>query len=355
MQLKYKDSESIFSTLCYDKEQNIFIIKSKINDSEIIYYPTLMLDSEYDIKNFSYVLFYNENSCENNIYQVYTENERIGWIFPIQALLSAEHSYVDDEYFLKYAYVATYLLLDSIDQIDKINFPQEFILADYVNETKCILVYDNENIKKIKNFDLSDYTVSFFKYGYEYNGKGNFNPVDNDTKKKLKIVPLANELRGNSSINDLFVEQFLLASNAIIKFHICYQVIELLITKIFEHKFRLIAGKLSSDSENLFELREDLSKITTEKERIKCLFENYTKCETCDKKELGAACEEFLKLNNKKSSSNFYYDLYTVRCLLVHKLYSINKESHSYLDRINDSLLHIVMTMLFTFQYPQDS
>lgn len=355
MQLKYRDSNSIFSEVWYDREQNRFKISSSVDASEMFYYPILKLDNSYAVENFSYKLFYNDSSCENSIYQVYAQDRRIGWIFPVQALLSSDHDYSDDEYFLKYAFIATYLLLKDINQIDKIDSPQEFMLDDYIDEIKCILVIDHENIAKIADFNISDYTVSFFKFGYEYNGKGNFNPSDVKGSKRLKICSLAKELRGNPCINDLFVNQFLLASNSIIRFHICYQIIELLISKVFEHKFRSIVEKLSDNPEELFDLREDLSKITAEKERIKCLFEDYTKCDTRDKEEIGKACKQFLDLNGKKITDNFYYDLYSVRCLLVHKLYSINQQSHQLLDNINDVLLNIVMDMLFSFNLPNNN
>ena len=355
MQLKYRDSDSVFSEACYERDQNRFKITSSVDNSEMSYYPILKLDNSYDVKHFSYKLFYNEGSCENSIYQVYVGDDRIGWIFPVQALLSPDHDYAENEYFLKYAYIATYLLLRDINQIDKIDSPQEFVLDDYTDEMKCILVLDHENIEKIEDFDISDYTVGLFKYGYEYNGKGNFNPSAIKGKKRLTIFPLAKELRGNPSINELFVDQFLLASNAVIRFHICYQIIELLISKVFEHKFRSIVEKLSDNPEELFDLREDLSRITAEKERVKCLFEDYTKCETRDKVEIGAACKHFLDLNGKKTTDNFYYDLYSVRCMLVHKLYAINKQSRECLDDINVLLLNIVIDMLFSFHLPQNN
>lgn len=354
MRLKYRDSDSVYSEICYENTQNRFKITSSESGDEIYYYPVLQLDNSYDVGHFSYRLFYNENSCENNIYQLCVRSERIGWIFPIQALLSSDHDYAQDEYFLKYAYIATWLLLRDIEHIDKLDSPQDFMLDDYIDETKCILVLDHENTEKIENFEISDYTVGLFKYGYEYKGKGNFNPSIIKGEKRLKILPIAKELRGNPSINDLFIDQFLLASNSVIRFHICYQIIELLISKVFEHKFKSILGKLSENPEELFDLRDDLSKITGEKERIRCLFEDYTKCETSDKSGIGVACKKFLEENGKRVSENYYYDLYSVRCMLVHKLYAINKQSHQYLEEINCFLLNMVVDMLFSFQFPHD-
>ena len=351
MRLKYKDSDYIFSKFNYQINDNCFSITSEgDNYVEVCYYPVLKLDSEYDMNNFSYELFYNDYIYENSIFQVYTNSQRIGWIFPIQALLSSEHDYVDDKYFLKYAYIATCLLLKDIEQIDEKNFPQDFRLSDYVNEKNIIFVIDNTNTKQIEDFKISNYIVSLFKYGYTYNEKGNFNPSPIKGLKRLTIHPLAKELCDNPNINTLFTEQFFLAvDNEIIKFYICYQIIELLISKVFEYKFHSIIEKLSDNPEELFDLRDDLSKITAEKERVKWLFEEYTTCNTSDKTALGMACEKFLKLNDKKISHSYYYNLYSVRCILVHKLYFLDKESYNLLCQINASLLNVTIDMLFSF------
>ena len=355
MRLKYKDSEYIFSEFSYKKDNNYFCITPEDDTSiEICYYPVLQLDDEHDVNNFSYELFYNKNNYENNIFQVCIDSQRIGWIFPINALLSSEHDYANNIYFLKYAYVAIYLLLRDINSIDEKKLPQDFNFADHYDKENTIFVIDTENTKQVEDFNIEDYIVSLFKYGYTRNENGNFSPSPIKGIERLKIRPLSKELSGNPNINSLFINQFSLAKdNEIIKFHICYQIIELLISKVFEHKLKTIIKNLSSDSENLFDLREDLSTIAAEKERIKYLFETYTTCETSDKIQIEIACKQFLELNQKKCLGNHYYNLYSVRCMLVHKLYLLNDGSYEILRKINEHLLNITIDMLFSFHFPQ--
>ena len=356
MKIKYRDNSSEFTRFHYDKDENKFVITSSNpeDDSELLYFPVLHLDEDetYPIANFSYQLFNNEHSTENSIYQVYVDKKRIGWIFPIQALLSCEHDYSDDVYFLKYAYVATVLLLQNLSDRDRIDSPDEFLLQDYVNSNKCILVIDHQNLSKVEATDISDYMVSFFKYGYEITGNGNSQPLPIVGTKRMKVRPLAKDLRGNEHINYLFEEQFPSAETPVIRFHLCYQIIELLISRVFDHKFQTIIGKLSLNPENLFDLKDDFTKITGEKERVKCLFEDYSSCDRRDIGPLQAACEKFLTQNGKKVNGNYYYDLYSVRCLLVHKLYSIKKESYQQLDDINRPFLNIVIDMVLSFHMP---
>ena len=296
------------------------------------------------------MLFYNEDNYENNIFQVYADSKRIGWIFPINSLLSSEHDYADNIYFLKYAYIAIYLLIHDIYSMDQEFFPQNFTLTDYYNKENTIFVIDEENTKKIEDFKIENYIVSLFKYGYTCNENMNFYPSPIKGTKRLNIRPLSKELCDNPNINELFINQFSLAKdNEIIKFHICYQIIELLISKVFEHKLQSIIETLSKNPENLFDLREDLLNITSEKNRIKCLFEDYTSCTTRDKTQIGIICKQFLELNQKKFSDVSYYNLYSVRCMLVHKLYLLNNDSYSLLGKINTYLLNITIDMLFSF------
>ena len=64
---------------------------------------------DYENVDYSVHLFHNDYlNAENDIFQLYdySSNTRIGWIFPIQALLSQDHNYAENEHFLKYAYVS---------------------------------------------------------------------------------------------------------------------------------------------------------------------------------------------------------------------------------------------------------
>jgi len=355
MRLKYKDSEYVFSDFSYKKDKNFFCITPKDNTSiEICHYPVLPLDDEHDVNNFSYELFYNEDNFENNIFQVCVDSQRIGWIFPINALLSSEHDYADNIYFLKYAYIATYLLIRDINSIDEKTIPQDVNLVDYYDKENTIFVIDKENTRQIEDFNIEDYIVSLFKYGYTRNENGNFSPSPIKGNTRLNIRPISKELSGNPNINALFINQFSLAKdNEIIKFHICYQIIELLISKVFEHKFKSLIENLSDNPENLFDLREDLSTIAAEKERIKCLFHEYTSYDSFDRTELGILCKQFLELNQKNYSEAPYSNLYSVRCMLVHKLYLLNDGSYNILGKINEHLLNITIDMLFSFHFPQ--
>lgn len=64
-------------------------------------------------------LYNNVGVSENSIFKLYADGIRIGWIFPIQSLESQEHDYVQDEFYLKYAYIVVYKLLQMAELGDR--------------------------------------------------------------------------------------------------------------------------------------------------------------------------------------------------------------------------------------------
>ncbi|WP_458408235.1 hypothetical protein [Anaerotignum sp.] len=353
MKIKYIDSNDVYSSVLFIKEINAFQISGN-HQNKLEYTPTLKLDSEYKPEDFYYYLLSNESPLctENSIYQVYVGGQRIGWVFPLQALVSEEHDCVNNQYFLKYAYVATYLLLQDIDDVDKRNIGTQLLLEDYYDIKKNILIIDKNNVEKIESFSFENYLVGLFRYGYAFKGKGNVfsDHLPLGANNRITLKSLSTDLTMIPNINYLFEEQLSTADNEIIRFYLCYQIIELLITLVFEDQFKNLLTKISQDSEALFDERDNLSKIVGEKHRIKILFSNYVSCETEHQTDLDIACQKMLSLNGKTLSDRYYENLYSVRCLLVHRLYSLSSDSYDILKEINKPFLDIIMDILFTFK-----
>lgn len=355
MHIKYTDSNDVYSSVVFDEGANIFRLGGE-HSNFLEFKPVLKLDPEYQTQNFSYLLLTNESpACtENSIYQVYVGKQRIGWIFPLQALLSEEHDQSKNPYFLKYAYVAVYLLLQNIEEIDKREVPEEISLENYYDSKKSILVIDRENTAKLDSFQLESYIVGLFQYGYAFNGKGNIfaDRLPIDARTKITLQALSPELSMIPNINFLFKEQLPIAENEVIRFYLCYQIIELLIAVVFEDLFQNILAKISVDSEALFDQRDNLSRIASEKHRIKVLFSSYVSIETNHQTDLDLACKKLLVLNGKAVSTQYYENLYSVRCLLVHRLYTLSADSYEILQDINKPFLNIIMDILFSFKKP---
>ncbi len=376
-----------------DENDCYFKITCTDHDSRILcertYTPVLNLKernipadnkSKDSYKDYFYKLFDDgfEESCEEDIYQVWVksvanngeEKIRIGWIFPIQALFSEVlTTKKNNRYFLNYAYMALYLLLNDVIDEELKHRKESFLdldgpldLKEYfqedIDKNKSILVLSKENTEKIKDFKLSEYTLGFFKYGYEENGCRNFNSQRRNDEDKLWVTKISEDLKDTDTIQSFLIALLPMKSqqkthDEVIRFHVCYQIIELMITKVFENELKNIIDELSQNPENLFDKREDLSNITAEKERIKRLFhKGYVNCDITIKREINQHCKDFLiKTSNKfkEDDNDFYYNLYSVRCFLVHKLYRIDDGCTELLRRINKSFLDLVIEVLTKF------
>ena len=351
MFLKFVDSNEECVSFYYNETINTFEIKNKGGETICEYYPKLKLNPEFEPSNFQYYILKNdrEDYSENSIYQVCVSQKRIGWIFPIQALLSDQHTYCENPFFLKYAYVANCLLLNDIKN-EKASSVSEIELTDFYDESITILVLDNENIKSIDDFDIKDYTVSLYQKGYSYSGRGNLDSVIEKIDKKFNLKPISKELRKIQYIHILFAKEIPKEQEAFAKFHIYYQIIEILITIVFEDKFKRFVEQLIENTDSLFDKRDELGNMVIEKQRVKWLFSNYVSLSGETVNILNDQCKKLLNLSEKETSDIMAENLYSVRCLLVHSMYILCDESNEVLKEINKNFLDIIMEMLLTFK-----
>ena len=352
MYLKFKDSEEESVVLEYRKEDNIFYLENVEKNTICEYCPKLALDPEYDPARFKYHILYNEREdySENDIFQVYVEKQRIGWIFPIQALLSNQHDYVENRYFLRYAYVACWLLLNDIKSKDEKETSSEIFLEDFYDDSATILVLDLDNISNLKEFALEYYSVSLYQQGYAWAGKGNLDSQIEKPDKKIHLKPIAKELLKTKYIYNMFEREIPKEQEAFARFHTYYQIIEILIAIVFEDKFKKFVGQLSISTDSLFDQRDILGTMVLEKQRVKWLFAEYVRISQDEKSILDECCKIILEENGKKVGIEMAENLYSVRCLLVHNMYILNAHSHELLEDINKAFLDVLMDALSTFK-----
>lgn len=351
MLLKFTDFEKECSLFKYEKEHNVFLIQDSEEETICEYYPVLNLDPTYNPRNFQLLILHNEREdySENSIFEVYVGTQRIGWIFPFQALLSNQHDYCDNKFFLRYAFVACFLLIDKIKEQNQRGISTEIFLEDFYDDAISILLVDNENISKLENFDMNDYTVSLYQKGYSYVGNGNLDSEIIQPNKRLKLQPISDKLRDIKYIHSLFGKEIPKNHEAFAKFHMYYQIVEILISAVFEDKFKKFVSELNENVSLLFDKRDELSNMVLEKQRVKWLFANYVNVSQEDKNILDERCKKLLQVNNKKTGDSMPDNLYSVRCLLVHNMYILNEYSHQLLDDLDKAFLEVIMEMLLSF------
>lgn len=108
-------------------------------------------------------------------------------------------------------------------------------------------------------------------------------------------------------------------------------------------KIKSFIHEIEVSSDDLFEKREQLSKITMEKDRVIWLFENFSSVELQKKEILNSLCEKCYRITKKYKGNN------VGRCLIIHNLYSLDEDSRELLKELNNSFLDGVLDILFTF------
>lgn len=359
MQIKYEDCKGVYSKLSFNQETGAFILKNTDGD-ELEYRLVLNLIPEYSPEEFITLELHNysEYCTENSIYHVYVGEVRIGWIFPLQALFSIEHGYADNKHFLKYAYVATYILLDSLDVTVKY-CPPEFVLEEFFEDSsQCMLVCDIKNCEKIPDFSISDYTVSLYKYGYSklIGEPFELSNLQDESRRRVTLQPISNELRKEPFITTIFEQQIPQTSNQIIRFYYLYQIIEILIDNVFSHQFKGILSLLDKENRNLFEIKDKILTESGEKHRINLLFSDFiSSINSSYRSDVKASCDTFLQKNGEDSKNSYIDSLYAVRCFLVHRLYGLDSDSLMLLEEVNTSLLAFLIEVLLNYKTPVDT
>ncbi|MEK4090857.1 MULTISPECIES: hypothetical protein [unclassified Viridibacillus] len=335
----------------FDKENNQFIFREKDSDLKIYFNYKLEISEMKDINDYEIHLFYNKNFAENNIFQVFDGDIRLGWLFPLQAIISQNHDYVSNEYFLNYAYIAFLKLLVESEKWGKRLIYRDdcnYRLEDlYDIEYTHVFVTSNSNTNTIREYNFQNYIPSLYDKGYLSRPGDNNKTIDSQNKIKLnKIsVDLTEEVFIKYLFNEILVEKI----HPLVKFHMLYQVIELLIERIFNFELKILLDGLSKNEKKLFQVKEDLGNIANESDRIKKLFNNYSEFDA-SRDELKDSCNELLDGVGRDRKNNAAKALYNVRNLYVHDYRSIPSEFTMHIDQINILFEKVVIETIHTFK-----
>ena len=354
--------------IAYDRDAQQFNIRLSPNDSVIIR-SNLQLDSSEDCSDYDLYLLYNDKIAENDIYQVYDKKAdiRIGWIFPVYALVSDSHDYAKNEHFLKYAYVSLMILLQYVlsdkellgGEFDLEHDVEEILKKEYDIDNMVILVTCCSNTVNIPNYDISNYIASLYRYGYTFRGSGNSDAEKKQLDKRINLTSLSKDIKNVQYINSLFVDVLPNLSDALSRFITYYQVVEALIFQIHEDKFyRVINNTKETECEadntiDSFWLSDRIREILPEKYRVVSLFNEYYQggCNGFD--DLEDMCIQFLDNQRaEKRDSNLPGRLYRTRCIIVHKMYTLDKDCLMMLEEINKSFSDVVTDLVCFFKLP---
>ena len=140
--------------------------------------------------------------------------------------------------------------------------------------------------------------------------------------------------------------------NELAKFHLLYQIIELLINKIFSVEIQEIISKLGDNTDKLFDVKEELTNLANEKRRVKRLFNDYSG-DINNKEALTEKCNELLVCASKNMQDEVASAIYSTRNLLVHEYRSIPKENYVLIKEVNEIFIDNLIDILLSYKVPQ--
>ncbi|MDD5545757.1 MAG: hypothetical protein PHO67_01160 [Candidatus Omnitrophica bacterium] len=327
-------------------------------NGEAINVPYLLqVEEPYSADAFEMHLFINAATHENDIFRVYEveSGEIIGWLFPVQALLSVEHDYANDEYFLPCAFAAFQKLLqgEGLPAKTPILKTEQLSILDFYNDSDIVLLLAKNQISKIKDFNIKFYLPDLFKYGYRYKDKietvnKRVSKFYEELDKNIKLRKMSSRLIANTYIYDLFTD--ILDDNDVIHaFLSLYQVIEIVIFDIFKDELAKCLDDYSNLSENdyggFFDIGDKLNSIKSEKNRVANLF-NYTN----DTLELRDLCNNLLQQLSLKTEDNAAKALYSVRSNLVHAYRLFSKPQKIILEEVVEEFIGVIIDLVICYK-----
>ncbi len=377
----------------FSTEDNTFLLENNKEQFNIEY--VLKPYTDYNPDDYLVYGFLNKYGyAENDIFQVVEKNlkrsengnGRIGWIFPLQALISNEHDFAGNEHFLKYAFVAFLKLLKADDNIitnEAINETNEInSLRDLYIDDLIILILSKSAIFKIKEFELKDYLISLYEYGfYIINSIDDFKSYaevayEDDfvkPKEKIHINPVCSYLKGYDYIY-ILLKELIYEKHYLVKFHLLYQVIELMIERVLKEEVKREVIRLNEDIKyeiKAHDVLEKMQKISTEKTRVSLLFNGTYKSGDIMKKELRDSCNNLLVeiLKQKISDGEVKVKeeeiettlatvlkndvgdaLYKVRNFLVHNYRSLKSDYVQIMKTINNEFEKVILDFMFSYK-----
>lgn len=355
LKVKYAEKDIVFSLSKNRNSSKDFSLLSVPEDVEIFVPFTLSKEVDGNPEDFEMYILYSYDPPENAIFQVYEREpeKRIGWIFPLQSIVSKEHDYAEDQYYLEYANIALKKLLADKDDYTGKNIPEydtmksSYSIVDFYPHNAIILVLEKKLVSSLDDLWLNNNLPALFKNGYSNNRdvkkiKTSEEIEGNSTQKRKKIylTPVCRQLRNNKFIELLIneISKKDVLTPPLLKFHLLYQVIEILLNGIFSTEMEKIIIQYNNEKTDSHDLRDQLLEINKDKVRLEKLFigfQGHLKFKNL-----------YRNFSNKEEEISFHNALYEIRNQLVHRYHELASHQKELLKEINSEFEAIILDLL---------
>ena len=326
----------------------------------IVYIPKIT--SKWDKERFELILFENPYlNAENDVFEVYEQtlnNERLGWIFPITMLDSNDNDFADVKNLNNYKFITYQKLLELNKSIPiGTNSGEYYKLSDIFKDTiACVL--SKETMNKIHGFNMNNYVLSFYKYGYLHMGgiqksKKMYDRYDFVTKmrsnrRRVNIVKSNYDVSRDDFTNLLFKEHLLQSESYLIRFTFLYQIIEQFMESEFDRQFHQHIDDYQKNKLAKNDFRENIINSSKERQLIHAVIDKVAIQESL-KNEFTQECNNLFAEMGVDTKDNLPDKIYDFRNLITHRLRSLATKS-TVLEKITEIFEMIIIDLLINYK-----
>ena len=267
---------------------------------------------------------------ESNIFDLYLydkEEERIGWIFPLNAL---ESDVVESKgNLLNYLYITYQILLNRIEELNS----SKCLIGDYYQKDSILCVVHKETANKLsgEEFNIDNYEMSLYMYGYSLiRSEERAKTIPHYIHKYDKRIHIkrTKSLCSDSFVNQLINNELPYADNFLYRFIFLYQFVEYLMDIESEQGIMDIIAKYNAGNIDKNTLLADVRDLISEPNLIKNIF-NKVDIEKTILSSFSRECNQLFSnasfIPSSKDNPMLFYNL---RNQIVHsyRKYLIQKE-----------------------------
>lgn len=310
-------------------------------------------------------ILYHADHAESDVKPIILDEKTVGWLCTVGALCSKDHDYYENKHFRRAAYAATHALLlrgGYTKRIPVIN-NREFRISDLFEEEHSLIILHCPSVGDRLGPGFRMALPCLHRYGFVPAEGGprdvSFRtaPVELFGKvgKNFKLEVPSVDLGFDDFIEQVFSRLLPSADTPLLGFFLYYQLIEMMMAKVFSHRQSCTIEEMQSVKDDPFGIRplfDRLKEDMAEKKRIKLLFGDYTKVSR-GAVELMQFCNDFLRICGVGEECSPEAALYQVRNLIFHGMRAVPAAAFDSLNQIVGQLAIIVPELLIAFSLPE--
>lgn len=290
------------------------------------------------------------------------EGKTVGWLCTVGALVSGDHAYAESKHFRRAAYAAVHALLATVKHERSATVANGSVvsLSEVLDSGLSILVLHRPTLGDGLEDTCGRILPSLHRCGFlPAVEQSPSQPLGRPAIERFSemgenfvLRPMSPDVGFASFMSQVFRRLLPRADTSLLRFFLYYQLIEAMMAVVFAHRQGATIEEMQgvrNDPVKVHPLIEKLKEDSSEKKRIRLLFNEYTACSDRTA-ELRVQCNEFLR---QCDSEEFYLTadaLYQVRNLVFHGMRAVPERAFQTFDAIVAELACVVPELLMAFQ-----